>query len=68
MGRSYQEVYEIPYCQRHTHLRRHGFYMTGAMDRGADLGAFLLVAGFSCELLFWTRVLRIKKRQKVATE
>jgi hypothetical protein len=44
------------------------FYMTGAMDRGTDLGAFLLVAGFSCEFLFWTRVLRIKKRQKVALE
>lgn len=45
-------------------------YMTGAMDRGTDLGAFLLVAGFSCEFLFWTRVRRIKaqKRQKVAAE
>ena len=45
-------------------------YMTGAMDRGTDLGAFLLVAGFSCEFLFWTRVLRFKvrKRQRVAAE
>jgi hypothetical protein len=45
-------------------------YMTGAMDRGPDLGVFLLVAGFSCELLFWTRVLRIKaqKRQKVTLD
>lgn len=45
-------------------------YMTGAMDRGTDLGVFLLVAGFSCEFLFWTRVLRIKaqKRQKVVSE
>jgi hypothetical protein len=45
-------------------------YMTGAMDRGTDLGVFLLVAGFSCEFLFWTRVLRIKvqKRQKMAAE
>jgi hypothetical protein len=45
-------------------------YMTGAMDRGTDLGVFLMVAGFSCEFLFWTRVLGIKaqKRQKVAAE
>jgi hypothetical protein len=45
-------------------------YMTGAMDRGTDLGVFLLVAGFSCEFLFWTRVLRIKaqKRQRVTSE
>jgi hypothetical protein len=45
-------------------------YMTGAMDRGTDLGVFLLVAGFSCECLFWTRVIRIKaqKRHKVASE
>ena len=35
-------------------------YMTGAMARGNDLGVFLLAAGFSCEFLFWTRVLRIK--------
>jgi len=37
--------------------------MTGAMDRGIDLGVFLLVAGFSCEFLFWTRVLRIKAQK-----
>ena len=45
-------------------------YLTGAMDRGTDLGVFLLVAGFSCEFLFWTRVLRIKvqKRQKLASQ
>jgi hypothetical protein len=45
-------------------------YMTGVMDRGTDLGVFLLVTGFSCEFLFWTRVVRIKaqKRQKVASE
>jgi hypothetical protein len=45
-------------------------YMTGAMDRGTNLGVFLLVAGFSCEFLFWTRVLRIKaqKRQRLASE
>jgi len=43
-------------------------YMTGAMDRGTDLGVFLLVAGFFCEFVFWTRVLRIRARkgQKVA--
>ncbi len=45
-------------------------YMTGAIDRGTDLGVLFLVAGFSCEFLFWTRVLRIKaqNRQKVASE
>jgi hypothetical protein len=37
-------------------------YMTGAMDRGTDLGVFLLVAGFSCEFLFWTRLLQGKRR------
>jgi hypothetical protein len=45
-------------------------YTTGAMGRGTDLGVLLLVAGFSCEFLFWTRVLRIKARkgQKAALE
>jgi hypothetical protein len=45
-------------------------YMTGAMGRGTDLGVFLLVAGFSCEFLFWTRVHRIKaqKRQNVSLD
>ena len=38
-------------------------YMTGAMDRGTDLGVFLIVAGFSCEFLFWARILRTRKRQ-----
>lgn len=45
-------------------------YMTGAMARRNDLGAFLLAVGFSCEFLFWIRVLRIKaqKGQKVALD
>jgi hypothetical protein len=42
-------------------------YMTGAMDRGSDLGVSLMVAGFSCELLFWTRILRIKARRHPKT-
>jgi hypothetical protein len=39
-------------------------YLSGAMDRGTDLGAFLIVAGFSCEFLFWTRVLRTRARRR----
>ena len=39
------------------------FYTTGAMDRGTDLGVLLIVAGFSCEFLFWTRILRTKVRR-----
>jgi hypothetical protein len=40
-------------------------YMTGAMDRGTDLGVLLIVAGFSCEFLFWTRTLRPKARRRM---
>lgn len=39
-------------------------YLTGAMDRGTDLGVSLLVAGFSCEFLFWTRIVRSKARRR----
>jgi hypothetical protein len=39
-------------------------YLSGAMDRGTDLGAFLIVAGFSCEFLFWTRILRTMMRRR----
>jgi hypothetical protein len=42
-------------------------YMTGAMDRGTDLGVFLMVAGFSCEFLFWTRIFRPKARRRPKT-
>ena len=42
-------------------------YMSGAMDRGSDFGAFLLVAGFSCEFLFWTRIRRPKARRRSKT-
>jgi hypothetical protein len=42
-------------------------YMTGAMDRGTDLGVFLIVTGFSCELLFWTRILRTRVRRRPKT-
>jgi hypothetical protein len=37
-------------------------YMTGAMGLNTNLGVFLIVAGFSCEFLFWTRILRTKAR------
>jgi hypothetical protein len=43
-------------------------YMTGAMDGSTDLGVFLIVAGFSCEFLFWTRVLRPKARRRPRTD
>jgi hypothetical protein len=36
-------------------------YVSGAMDRGTDFGAFLIVAGFCCEFLFWTRIFRRKR-------
>ena len=39
-------------------------YMAGGMDRGTDLGVFLIVGGFSCEFMFWTRILRIKARPR----
>jgi hypothetical protein len=42
-------------------------YMTGAMDRGTDLGVFLIVIGFSCEFLFWTRIFRTKARRRSKT-
>jgi hypothetical protein len=42
-------------------------YMSGAMDRGTDFAAFLIVAGFSCEFLFWTRIFRTKARRRSKT-
>ena len=36
-------------------------YLSGATERGTNFGVFLIVAGFSCEFLFWARVLRRKR-------
>ena len=40
-----------------------GLYLAGAMHRSTDLGVFLIVAGFSCEFIFWTHILGTKARR-----